>query len=354
MVFPNLPYANLEDPETREFAQTDPKGFLARYPDGAIIDEIQRVGVLTSYIQVLVDKREFKGLFVLTGSRNFTVRSSVDQSLAGRTAIVTLLPFSHEEISSRWPTLSTEELLYRGFYPRIYDKNLDPTQCLADYVSTYVERDLRQLSMIRDLTTFQRFLGLCAGRIGQLLNYESLANDSGASQATIKEWISLLEASYIAFRLPPYYKNISKRLIKSPKLYFYDVGLAAYLMGIDSPSQVRTHPLRGMLFENLIVSEVLKFFLHRGRRPQLLFYRDSNGNEVDLLIPSGPHFIPMEIKSAETITSDFFKGLNRFKEAAGEPTQGILVYGGTDSRTQSGVRITNLKALPGTLSAVLE
>jgi len=353
LVFSDLPYANLEDPETREFAQTDPKGFLRRFPKGAVIDEIQRVGTLTSYIQVLVDDPHFKGTFVLTGSRNFAVRSSVDQSLAGRTALVTLLPFSYEELSTKWPNFSINDLLYHGFYPRIHDKALNPTQCLADYGSTYVERDLRQLSLIRDLTSFQRFLGLCAGRIGQLLNYESLANDTGVSHATVREWISLLEASYIAFRLPPFYRNISKRLIKSPKLYFYDVGLAAYLMGIDSPSQISTHPLRGMLFENLIVCEVLKFFQHRGRRPGLLFYRDSNGIEVDLLVPHGPHFLPLEIKSAETITSDFFKGLRRFKEDVGEPAQGALVYGGSDRRTQSGFCVTNLSKLPETLGDLL-
>ncbi len=353
MVFSNLPYANLEDPETREYASTDPKGFLKQFPGGAVIDEIQRVGELASAIQVAVDDPDFQGTYVLTGSRNFAVRSSVDQSLAGRTALLTLLPFSYEELSTRWSRLSSDDLLYRGFYPRIHDRELNPTQALVDYVGTYVERDLRQLSLIRNLAVFQRFLGLCAGRIAQLLNIEGLAADTGVSHATVREWLSLLEASYVAFRLPPFFKNISKRLIKSPKLYFYDVGLAAYLMGISSPSQIKTHPLRGMLFENMIVTEVLKFFVHRGRRPGLLFYRDSNGNEADLVIPHGRHLVPLEVKSAETIHSDFFKGMHRFKEAIGEAADGILVYGGDEPRVQGGVQVATLSSLPGILAELV-
>ncbi len=349
MVFPDLPYANLEDPETREFAMTDPKGFLKRFPNGAVIDEIQRVGELTSSIQVLVDDPGFEGTFVLTGSRNLTVRGSVDQSLAGRTALITLLPFSYEELATRWPISAVDDLIYAGFYPRIHDRGLNPTQSLADHVSTYVERDLRQLSLIRDLTVFQRFLGLCAGRVGQLINHESLANDTGVSHATVREWISILEASFIAFRLPPFFRNISKRLIKSPKLYFYDVGLAAYLMGIDSPTQLRTHPLRGMLFENMIVVEVLKFLLNRGRRPSLYFYRDSNRNEIDIIIPHGARIIPMEVKSAETIRADFFKYLRRIRSILDEAEAGILVYGGGEIRIQQDVDVTNLLSLTDTL-----
>jgi predicted AAA+ superfamily ATPase len=352
MVFSGLPYANLEDPETREYAATDPKGFLKQFPRGAVIDEIQRVGELASAIRVAVDDSGFHGTYVLIGSRNFAVRSSVDQSLAGRTALVTLLPFSHEELSTRWPKLSSEDLLCCGFYPRIHDRKLNPTQALADYVGTHVKRDLRQLSLIRNLARFQRFLGLCAGRIAQLLNLEGLAADTGMSHATVREWLSLLEASYIAFRLPPFFKNISKRLIKSPKLYFYDAGLAAYLLGVSSPSQLKTHPLRGMLFENMIVAEVLKFFVHRGRRSGLLFFRDSNGNEADLVIPHGRHFVPLEIKSAETIHSDFFKGLHRFKEAVREATGGILVYGGDEDHVQSGVHVATLSSLLGILAGL--
>jgi predicted AAA+ superfamily ATPase len=354
MVFPELPYANLEDPETREFALSDPKGFLSRFPEGAVIDEIQRVGKLTSSIQVLVDNPRFEGTFVLTGSRNLTVRSTVDQSLAGRTALITLLPFSYEELGRRWPGISADEALYTGFYPRIHDRGLNPTQSLADYVSTYVERDLRQLSLIRDLTVFQRFLGLCAGRIGQLLNHESLANDTGVSHATVREWLSLLETSYIAFRLPPFFRNISKRLIKSPKLYFYDVGLAAYLIGIDSPKQLDTHPLRGMLFENMIVAEVLKFLLNRGRRAGLHFYRDSSGNEVDIVIPWGAQLIPVEAKSAKTIHTEFFRGFRRFAAILEEAADGMLVYGGNDVRVQHGVSITSVAGLSETLRTRLK
>ena len=287
MVCGDLPYANLETPDLRAFASSDPRAFLAPFQSGAVIDEFQRVPELTSYIQGIVDDPEFEGTFILTGSRNLAVRDVVHQSLAGRTALVCLLPFSYSELPPRWTGESTDALIYQGFYPRIYDRGLNPTQALSDYVATYVERDMRQLSLIRDLSLFQKFLGLCAGRIGQLLNLESLGADAGIAQSTAREWISLLEASYIAFRLPPFSANISKRLIKSPKLYFYDVGLAACLMGITDSTQLPTHPLRGMLYENLIVVEIMKYFQNRGVRPNLHFYRDSNGNEVDVIIPPG-------------------------------------------------------------------
>ena len=239
--------------------------------------------------------------------------------------------------------------MYRGFYPRLYDRGLNPTQALSDYVATYVERDLRQLALIRDLSLFQRFLGLCAGRIGQLLNLESLGNDTGISQSTAREWISLLEASYVAFRLPPFSANISKRLIKTPKLYFYDVGLAACLMGIRDAAQLPTHPLRGMLYENLIVAEILKYFENRGVRPRLWFYRDSNGNEVDVVIPRAHELVAVEIKSGTTINTDFFKGLTRFREAVPDVAESILVHGGEAERTQQGATVTNLAGLASQL-----
>ena len=354
MTYPETAYANLEDPEIREFAATDPKGFLAQFPNSVILDEIQRVPELVSYIQVLVDTPGFSGNYILTGSQNFSVSNTVNQSLAGRTALLTLLPFSCSEILNRWPENGIDKLIYKGGYPVIYQKRLDPSQTLGDYVATYVERDIRQLSMIRNLTVFQRFLGLCAGRIGQLLNCTSLSNDTGVSQTTVKEWLSLLEASYICFRLPPFYGNVSKRLVKSPKLYFYDTGLAAYLMGINSMSQLFVHPLRGMLFENLIITEILKFFLNRHMRPGLFFYRDSNGNEVDLVIPNGTEFIAVEIKSGATVSKDFFKGLKKFFEAVKSPVNGVLVYGGSDVRVQNGVQITGLHMLDRILEKTLK
>ncbi|MBN1558404.1 MAG: ATP-binding protein [Lentisphaerae bacterium] len=350
MAFSELPYENLEAPDIREFAQSDPRGFLARHPNGCVIDEFQRCPELTSYIQVLVDDPRFDGTFVLTGSRNLAIRDTVSQSLAGRTALACLLPFSYHELGAFHREMSLDEMLWTGFYPRIYDKRLDPAQVLADYVGTYVERDVRQLNMVRDLGLFQKFLGLCAGRIGQLMNMESLGNDTGVSHATAREWISLLEASYIAFRLRPFHANISKRLIKSPKLYFYDVGLAAYLMGITKPEQVARHPLRGMLFENLVVVEVMKHFLNRGIRPDLMFYRDSNGNEVDLVVGRAQEYVPMEIKSARTVTGSLLKGLGAFRRTIDSAVDPLLVYGGEETRLQNDTRIMGISSLDRTLA----
>lgn len=350
MTFPDMAYANLEEPDTREFAATDPRGFLAQFSGGAILDEIQRVPELTSFIQVAVDAQNFKGNYIITGSQNLSVSNTVNQSLAGRTALLTLLPFSFIEISDNWTDSDVNHLIYKGGYPRIYHRKLNPTRTLSDYTATYIERDVRRLSMVKDLTVFQKFLGLCAGRTGQLLNYANLSNDTGVAQTTIKEWFSILEASYICFRLPPYSGNLSKRLVKSPKLFFYDTGLAAYLMGINSVEQIAVHPLRGMLFENLIVTEVMKYFLNNGRRPGLMFYRDSNGNEVDLVIQRGTDVVPIEIKSAATVNRDFFKGLKRFKASVSSSADGILVYGGSETRMQNGVQVICLDSLDDVLS----
>ncbi len=350
MTFPDMAYANLEEPDTREFAATDPRGFLAQFSGGAILDEIQRVPELISFIQVAVDAQNFKGNYIITGSQNLSVSNTVNQSLAGRTALLTLLPFSFIEISDNWADSDVNHLIYKGGYPRIYHRNLNPTRTLSDYTATYIERDVRRLSMVKDLTVFQKFLGLCAGRTGQLLNYANLSNDTGVAQTTIKEWFSILEASYICFRLPPYSGNLSKRLVKSPKLFFYDTGLAAYLMGINSVEQIAVHPLRGMLFENLIVTEVMKYFINNGRRPGLMFYRDSNGNEVDLVIQRGTDVVPIEIKSAATLNRDFFKGLKRFKASVSSSADGILVYGGSETRMQNGVQVICLDSLDDVLS----
>lgn len=352
MVFDSLPYENLEAPDIRAFADTDPRAFLTQHRGGCVIDEFQRCPSLTSYIQTIVDSPDFDGTFVLTGSRNLAIRDTVGQSLAGRTALACLLPFSYPEIQTLCSRMSLDELIWTGFYPRIYDKKLNPTQALADYVGTCVERDLRQLNLIRDLNLFQTFLGLCAGRIGQLLNLESLGNDAGVSHATAREWISLLEAGYVAFRLPPFHANISKRLIKSPKLYFYDVGMAAYLMGITTPDQIHNHPLRGMLFENLVVVEVMKHFLNKGMRPNLMFYRDSNGNEVDLVLGRAQEYIPIEIKSSQTATGALMKGLAAFKRTVATAADPILVYAGKDQRIHQGTRIVHLAGLQSALESV--
>ncbi len=346
-IFKDKPYANLEFPDTRQFAIDDPRGFLAQFPDGAVLDEIQRAPDLTSYIQPMVDENPAAGQYILTGSQQFEVRSSVNQSLAGRSALVRLLAFDLNEISSGYEVPDSNELLYKGFYPRIWDQGLNPTQALGDYYETYIERDLRQLVTIKDLNLFQKFIKLCAGRIGQLLNVSSLANDTGVSHTTASNWISILEASFILFLLNPYHANISKRLVKSPKLYFYDVGLASFLLGIETMEQIFRDPLRGNLFENMVIAEALKFRFNQGRRSNLYFYRDSKGNEVDLVFSSGSMLFPVEIKSGMTVTRDYFKGLNHFK-ALFEPhmPNGCgLVYNGMDAQNRSDVSIVPLDKL---------
>lgn len=338
-VFPDKRYLSLENPDTRQFAREDPRGFLAGLPDGAILDEIQHVPDLLSYIQTIVDNDERPGLFILTGSQQFEVSNAISQSLAGRTALLKLLPFSMEELEAQLAGLSIDRMLLAGFYPRIWKDGLNPAQALAAYLETYVERDIRQLVGIRDLTLFQRFATLCAGRVGQLLNFSSLAADTGVSHQTARNWLTLLEASYIVFRLPPYAANIAKRLVKSPKLYFYDVGLAVHLLGLENELHVSRDPLRGNLFENMVVIEALKYRLHRGRRANLHFYRDSNNNEVDLLLGLGPDLYPVEIKAGMTINRDYFRGLERFAAAHPTPRGGALVYGGdeTQERTTTSV-----------------
>ena len=343
--FPDLPYVNLEDIDIRQYANSDPRGFLGQYKEGAVIDEIQKAPDLTSYLQGIVDNPGFSGLFVLTGSQNFSLSNSVNQSLAGRTAVFTLLPFSYGELRTHFPDLNASDLMFKGFYPRLYDKNIPPGRFYADYVNTYIERDLRSLKLIKDLSAFQIFLKLCAGRTGQILNLQNLGDDCGISQATAAQWLSLLEASYIVYRLPPFFRNIGKRLIKSPKIYFYDPGLAAFLMDITDPIQIVTHPLKGNLFETLILAELQKIRFNNGLTNNMLFYRDSNRNEVDAVIPQGNTHIAIEIKAAKTITSAFFKGLDRFENSIGTPVRKILVHAGEITRLQSGIQITNLKLL---------
>jgi hypothetical protein len=337
--FPNKPYINLESPDLRWFAVSDPRGFLAAYPDGAILDEIQRTPQLLSYLQPQVDERSAPGQYILTGSQQFEVMTNISQSLTGRTALLKLLPFSIEELTNAGISSGIDTLLLNGFYPRIYDASLDPTQALGDYLETYVERDIRQLINIKDLALFEKFVKLCAGRTGQLLNLQSLGNDVGISHTTARSWLTLLEASYVVFLLQPWYTNISKRQVKTPKLYFYDVGLAAYLLGAESELHISRHPLRGNLFENMIVIDALKYRYHRGKRNNLHFWRDGKGNEIDLLVESGPDIMPVEIKSGATISDDFFKGLQTFARQLPQISISSLVYGGTEKQKRSDVLI---------------
>lgn len=353
MALPDKPYVSLESPENREYALTDPKGFLAEYPEGVIIDEAQHAPELFSYIQGIVDEKKKRGMFILTGSQNFQLLDKINQSLAGRTAILKLLPFSISEIKSIINKMDINEVLSRGFYPRIYNEKLEPRHALSFYLETYVERDVRSLLNVKNLSSFQKFVKLCAGRVGQLLNLSSLGNEAGISHTTAREWLSLLEASYIVFLLPPHFKNYNKRVTKSPKLYFCDVGLAAYLLDIESPKQMQRDPLRGNLFENLVVIEFLKKQYGESSRAGLSFFRDSNGNEVDLIIPSGRSLWAIEIKSGQTIASDFFKGLNYFSMVTQEESlKKIVVYGGTQSQKRSFARVVPWNRLDDLFSQI--
>lgn len=345
--FPDKPYTNLERPDLRDFARSDPRAFLAQFgEDGAIIDEIQRVPELLSWIQVEVDEKKQMGQFILTGSHQFDLSREISQSLAGRTALLKLLPLSIAELNSVEPyqNITTDTLIHSGGYPRIYEQNLDPSMVLGDYFETYVQRDLRELIQLKNIQLFEKFVRLAAGRVGQLLNMQSIANDVGVSSHTVNEWTSLLEASFITFRLPPWFANIGKRLIKSPKIYFYDVGLAAWLMGITRVEHLAVHPLRGHLFENMVVLEVLKAIHNRGEKPNMYFYRDSSKNEVDILLEAGDGLQLLEVKSAQTVASDAMKPTRIVANILGQRVKNIsLIYGGEDYQKRSDFEVLPYK-----------
>jgi uncharacterized protein len=330
-LFPDHPYVNLELPDQRQFAIEDPRAFLAGLPDGAVLDEIQRVPELASWLQGRIDEDPRPGRWILTGSHNLAVVDSVSQSLAGRTAMLQLLPLTWREVMrfSQHPQ-DLDEALFTGGYPRIFDRELAPAEWLAAYVATYVERDVRTIANIGDLAAFQRFLALCAGRVGQLLNYSALAADCGISQPTAKAWFSVLEASFIAFSLPAWSGNLRKRLVKMPKLHFYDSGLACWLLGIRDPNQLRTHPLRGAIFETWVVAEVAKLRANAGERGGLYFYRDQNGVEADLLMDSAQGLVVIEAKSGQTVTADLLSPARRIAATLGARVAGQprIVYGG--------------------------
>lgn len=340
-VFPGKPYVSLEAPDIQEYARQDPRGFLAERSEGAVLDEVHRVPELLSYLQPLVDERPDRGRFVLTGSANFALLQSLGQSLAGRTALLELMPLSLEEIR-RFPEPPDDlfTLLWRGSYPALYDRGLEPGDWYPSYVATYLERDVRAILSVGDLLTFQTFLRLCAGRTGQLVNFSALAADAGVTHNTARSWLSVLEAGYVAWRLPPFHNNLSKRLVKTPKLHFIDSGLACYLLGIRSADQLRDHPLRGAIFETWVASEILKARIHRGLPPSLSFFRDRKGTEVDLIVEDGRALLAVETKSGQTIAGDFFAGLESFAAmalAAHPPRQpkSFLVYGGAETQKRS-------------------
>ncbi|MCF7921031.1 MAG: ATP-binding protein [Candidatus Cloacimonetes bacterium] len=315
-VFPEMDYVSLEELDKRNYAQSDPRGFLSEYPGSVIIDEIQKVPDLLSYIQTIVDNEKRNGRYILTGSNQFEYMNSISQSLAGRTGILKLLPFSYNELYGN-KQVSQNDLLYAGFYPRIFDQKMRPELFYGSYLETYIERDVKNVTKVHDLLQFHRFMQLCAGRIGQIVNYQSFSNELGVDAKTIKNWLSVAMAGYIIYLLPPYFRNFNKRIIKSPKLYFFDVGLVAHLLGIRDEDHLNNHPLRGQLFENFVVMEFLKSNYNAGKRSNLYFFRDNSGNEVDLIYEMGDETVPIEIKSAQTVNNSFFKGLDFFRKTAG-------------------------------------
>jgi len=342
-VFGNMPYANLENPDTRKFAMDDPRGFLSNFRQGAVFDEVQRVPGLFSYMQQILDETTTPGRFILTGSNNFLLQESISQSLAGRVAYLHLLPLALDEIGDR--ENNPDMLLYKGAYPALYNQGTDPARWHANYIRTYVERDVRLLKNITNLAVFERFLRLCAGRTGQLLNMSSMAVETGVDVKTIGSWISVLEASFIVFRLQPWHENFNKRVVKMPKLYFYDTGLATALLGVENAGQLAFHPLRGALFENLVVVDFLKGRYNQGKTNNLFFWRDNTGNEIDLLITRDNKKIPVEIKSGQTVTPEFFKGIKFWNKLTG--TQGgYIIYGGNNLQKRSdGITVVPLKEM---------
>ena len=337
--FPALPYVSLEEPDIRQIALTDPRGFLANYPAGAILDEVQNTPDLFSYIQRLVDEdRQIQ--YILTGSSNFLLLEKISQTLAGRTAVLHLLPFSFAELPPGAEPY--EDLIFKGRFPRIYDRDIEPTDFYPAYIQTYVERDVRLLKNIGDINAFIQFIQLCAGRVGQLLNLAGLASDAGISPNTARAWLSVLESSYILYRLAPYHRNFNKRLVKAPKLYFYDTGVACSLLGIRDANQVALHYMKGALFENLIINEFIKRSAHRGDNRQPYFWQDNHGREIDCLLVDGERVTAVEIKAGKTLSTSYFDNLRYWRPLAGlSEEQGYVVYGGEQSlQTSSGAFVS--------------
>ncbi len=343
ITFPLYKYVSLEDFDALRLAQSDPRDFLAIHDNGhgIILDEIQNAPELLSYIQTEVDRTRRNGFFVITGSQNFLLNEAITQTLAGRVAILTLLPLSLSELKNAHLLPSdSREMIFQGAYPRIYDHNISPVTWYSNYIATYIERDVRQMQAVSNLATFQLFMKLCAGRIGQLLNISSLANDCGITVGTANGWLSLLQASYIIFLLQPHFKNFSKRLVKTPKLYFYDTGIACHLLELENAQQVATHYLRGGLFECYAIAELMKLRFNVGRMPHYYFWRDKIGHEIDLVIGHGGKLFPVEIKSGKTITQDYFEELNYWSNLAGQESgRSYCIYTGAESQNRTLVSV---------------
>ena len=345
-MFPDYRYVSLEDPDFRKFASDDARGFLDSMGKHVIIDEVQRVPDLFSYIQGRVDAINQEGMYILSGSSNFLLMESISQSLAGRAAVLKMTPFSAHELLASKQELSIDNYMFTGSFPRIYDKDIPATDYYPSYIQTYVERDVRMLKNITSTTMFMRFLRLCAGRIGQLLNVSSLANECGISIATAQSWLSVLESSYLIYLLKPYYRNFNKRLVKSAKLYFCDTGLASALLGMDSANQMPMHYMRGEIFENMVINECVKTMYNNGKEPNIYFWRDSNNNEVDLLIEKGMSLLAIEIKSGATINSSWKDGLMKFGATAGlQATDMKVIYGGDTSLLHNDILFQSWKEM---------
>lgn len=332
-LFADKPYVSLENPDTRLFATEDPRGFLAQYADGAILDEAQRTPALFSYLQQVLDETNTPGQFIITGSNNFLLQNSIHQSLAGRVAYLFLLPFSLNELAEAQPK-NLNQLLFKGFYPPLYEREMDIQTWHANYIRTYVERDVRLIKGISDLYAFERFIRLAAGRAAQMLNLSNMSVEVGVDGKTIQSWISILESSFIAFRLQPHHVNYNKRLVKMPKLYFYDTGLLCALMGIRSVEQLEYHPLRGEIFENFVVAELLKQRFNAGKPANLFFWRSHKGQEVDVLLERNNAVLPVEIKSGATVQNAMLSNLEYYMRVAGVQN-GCLVFGGKQGQQRS-------------------
>ena len=347
-VFRHKPYVSLENPDVRSFALEDPRGFLSNYPKGAVLDEIQRVPDLFSYLQEVLDNSKQKGLFILTGSNNFLLQQSISQTLAGRIGTLYLLPFSIEELKkgNMLPN-NDDDLMLKGFYPPVYDQKIPPEDWCPNYVKTYIEKDVRQIKNITALVVFERFIRLLAGRSGQELNNSALALEAGVDVKTVQSWIGILESSFIIYLLKPHHKNFNKTIVKRPKLYFYDSSLVCYLLRIKNTSQLISHPLRGAIFEGMVVTELVKKRTNAGLDVNLFYWRDKTGHELDVLIEKGNSLVPIEIKSGRTICEHFFKNLNFWASLTGEK-KSYLLFGGKESQSRSdGKLIMNWRQLTG-------
>jgi uncharacterized protein len=345
-VFKNKPYLSLENPDTRNFALEDPRGFLDSYPNGAILDEVQRAPILFSYLQEILDNSKTKGLFILSGSNNFLLQQSISQSLAGRVGYINLLPFSLTELTkAKLLPHDDDSLMLKGFYPPIYDQNIPPEDWCPNYIRTYIEKDVRQIKNITDLIVFERFIKLLAGRSGQELNNSALAVETGVDVKTIQSWIGILESSFIIYLLKPHFKNFNKTIVKRPKVYFFDTALVCYLLGIRDAMQLKTHPLRGSIFESMVVTELIKKRTNAGLTINLYYWRDKTGHEIDVIIDNGSKLLPIEIKSGKTINPEFFKNIDYWCNLSENKNSVLLYAGDQNQKRTNGKEILNWKKI---------